>query len=139
MQHSITLLGQIALTQLGGVLGYCPVEKQMTVPLSAYQMRGISLQNAVVAMLVKCDEFKINRDSVTSKAPSHLLLQIIRSPTLCLTKTQRLESKISNLDSSDQRTDFHRSNVHYSCFLAQASLFFLLVSFSSGFFATIQP
>jgi hypothetical protein len=35
MQHSITLLlGQIALTQPGGVLGHCPVEKQMTVPLS---------------------------------------------------------------------------------------------------------
>ena len=31
-------LGQIALTQPGGVLGHCPVEKQMIVPLSAYQM-----------------------------------------------------------------------------------------------------
>ena len=30
MQHSITLLlDQIALTQPGGVLGHCPVEKQM--------------------------------------------------------------------------------------------------------------
>jgi hypothetical protein len=30
MQHSITLLiGQIAHTQFGGVLGYCPVKKQM--------------------------------------------------------------------------------------------------------------
>ena len=28
MQHSITLLGQIGLTQPGGVLGHCPVEKQ---------------------------------------------------------------------------------------------------------------
>ena len=28
----------------------------------------------------------------------------------------------------DQRTNFHQSNVHCSCFLAQASLFFLLVS-----------
>ena len=35
---------------------------------------------------------------------------------------------------SDQRTDFHWSNVHCSCFLAQASLFFLLVSFGSDFF-----
>ena len=35
MQHSITLsLGQIALTQPGGVLGHCPIEKQMIVPLS---------------------------------------------------------------------------------------------------------
>ena len=39
MQHSITLLlGQIALTQPGGVLGHCPVKKQMIVPLSANQM-----------------------------------------------------------------------------------------------------
>ena len=30
MQHSSTLLlGQIALTQPGGVLGHCPVDKQM--------------------------------------------------------------------------------------------------------------
>ena len=28
------LLGQIALTQPGGVLGHCPVEKQIIVPLS---------------------------------------------------------------------------------------------------------
>ena len=31
-------------------------------------------------------------------------------------------TKFSNLESSDQRTDFHRSNIHCSCFLAQASL-----------------
>ena len=48
MQHSITLLlGQIALTQPGGVLGHCPVEKQMG-------WDGVLLQNAVVGMLVKC-------------------------------------------------------------------------------------
>ena len=39
----------------------------------------------------------------------------------------------------DQITNFHRPNVHCSCFLAQASLFFLLVSFSCGFFAAIRP
>ena len=49
--------------------------------------------------------------------------EIIRSPTLSLTKTQRLEPKISNLDSSDQRTDFHLSNIHCLCFLAQASYY----------------
>ena len=39
MQHSITLLlGKIALIQPRGVLGHCPVEKQMIVPLSANQM-----------------------------------------------------------------------------------------------------
>ena len=55
MQHSITLLlGQIALIQPGGVLGHCPVEKQMIVLLSANQMDGVSLHNDVVIMLVKC-------------------------------------------------------------------------------------
>ena len=40
MQHSINhLLGQIVLTQPGGVLGHCPVEKQI-VPLSPNQMGG---------------------------------------------------------------------------------------------------
>ena len=68
--------------------------------------------------------------------------EIIRSPTLRLTNIRQLEPKISHLDSSDQRTDFHRSNVHCSCFLAQLSVFtslFSLVSFSSGFFAAIWP
>ena len=55
MHFSITLLlGQIALTHSGDVLGHCPAEKQMIVPLSANQMGGVLLQNAVVAMLVKC-------------------------------------------------------------------------------------
>ena len=80
--------------------------------------------------------------------PSHLLLHASQcephmwrssphAPTLHLTKTQRLEQKTSHLDSSDQRTDFHMSNVHCSCFLVQPSLFFL-VSFSS-FYAAIRP
>ena len=39
MQNSITLLlGQIALTQPEGVMGHCPIEKQIEVPLSANQM-----------------------------------------------------------------------------------------------------
>ena len=42
------------LTQPGGMLGHCPVEKQMIVPLSTNRWDGVSLQNAVVAMLVKC-------------------------------------------------------------------------------------
>ena len=37
----------------------------------------------------------------------------------------------------DQRTTFDQSNVHCLCFLAQSSLFLLLVSFSSGFFVAI--
>jgi hypothetical protein len=53
--HSITLLlGHIALTQPGGVLVHCPVEKQMIVPLRPNQIEWHSLQNTVVAMLVKC-------------------------------------------------------------------------------------
>ena len=67
MQHSITLLGQIALTQPGGVLGHCPVGKQMTVGLSTNQM---GCRIATEAMLVKC---ALNSKCVTSKAPSHLL------------------------------------------------------------------
>ena len=55
MQCSITLLlGQLSLTQPGGVLGHCPVEKQMIVPLSPSRWAGVLLQNDVVAMLVKC-------------------------------------------------------------------------------------
>ena len=48
MQRSITLfLGQIALTQLGGVFW-------VIVPKAQTRWDGVSLQNAVVAMLVKC-------------------------------------------------------------------------------------
>jgi hypothetical protein len=56
--------------------------------------------------------------------------EIIHSPTLHLTKTRWLEPRIAH---------FQRSNIHCSCFLAQESLFFILVSFSSGFFAAIRP
>ena len=39
MQHSITLLGQMALTQLGGVFWvFVLLKNKMTVPLSANQM-----------------------------------------------------------------------------------------------------
>ena len=49
--------------------------------------------------------------------------EIIHSPTLRLTKTRWLEQKISNLDSSDQRTDFHQTNVSsYWCPLVVVSL-----------------
>ena len=55
MQRYINLLlGKIALTQRGGVFGHSPVEKQMTVQLSTNQMDGVSLQNSVVTMRVKC-------------------------------------------------------------------------------------
>ena len=59
MQHSITLLlGQVALTQPGGVLGRCPVEKQMIVPLYANQMGGCIAAECCVSHGGKvCHEF----------------------------------------------------------------------------------
>ena len=35
-------------------MGHCPVEKQMISPLAQTRWDGVSLQNAVVAMLIKC-------------------------------------------------------------------------------------
>ena len=59
-------------TAWGCVLGHCPVEKPMIIPLSTNQMGGVSLQNAVVAMLVKCSlKSKYITDSVTSNTPPH--------------------------------------------------------------------
>ena len=83
---------------------------------------------------------------VSSKAPSHHLHASLWEPhmqrssvhLLCVSQRHSGWNQKSHLDSSDQRTDFHRFNVHCLCFLAQTSLF-LLVSFSSGFFAAIQP
>ena len=49
MQQSIALLlGQLALTQPGGVFAHCQVEKQMIVPLSPNQMGW-----RIAAMLIK--------------------------------------------------------------------------------------
>ena len=62
-----------------------------------------------------------------------------RDHPLTFSASWRLEPKISNLDSSDQSTDFHWFNVHSLCFLAQASLFFLLFFLSCGFLAGIRP
>ena len=55
MKHSITLLlGQVALyTTWGCVLGHCPVEEQICYIPSKRSGDGVSLQNAVEAMLVK--------------------------------------------------------------------------------------
>ena len=61
--------------------------------------------------------------------------EIISSPTPC----HGGWNQKSQIWTRDQRTDFHWSNVHYSCFLAQASLFLLFVSFSSDFFVAIRP
>ena len=37
------------------------------------------------------------------------------------------------------KTDFHSSNFQFLCFFAQASLFFLFITLSSGLFAAIRP
>jgi hypothetical protein len=88
-------------------------------------------------------------DSVTSNAPPHhhtssCMLHIGNHTCRDHPFTDSVSHKdtavgTKHLDSSGQRTDFHRSNVHWLCFLAQASLLLLLVSFSSGLFAAIQP
>ena len=139
---------QIALTKPGGfVLGYCPVEKHTTVPLSANQMGwriaaeccGSHAGTSTPWILTKSQTVLPAKPPPPCFTVGTTHAEIIRSPTRCLTKTWRLEPKISHLDSSDQRTDFLRSYVHCSCFLAQASLFFMLVSFCSGFFAAIRP
>uniref|UniRef100_A0A8C8EXK5 Bactericidal permeability-increasing protein n=1 Tax=Oncorhynchus tshawytscha TaxID=74940 RepID=A0A8C8EXK5_ONCTS len=41
---------------------------------------------------------------------------------LCISQRRRLEPKIFNLDSSDQRIDFNQSNVYCSCLLAQVTV-----------------
>jgi hypothetical protein len=56
MQHSITLLlGQIAIKKPGGMACHCPVEHFFYSHLAQTRWDGVLLQNAVVAMLVKCD------------------------------------------------------------------------------------
>ena len=97
-------------------------------------------------MLVKCTlNSKYITDSNTSKAPPHhhtssSMLQ--GGNHTCrdhpFNSSASHKDQKPHLDSSDQRTDFYRSNAHCSCFLAHASLF-LLLSFRSGFFAAIWP
>ena len=59
--------------------------------------------------------------------------EIIRSPTL------HLKDTAVGTKNPRPKYDFHGSNVHCLCFLAQASLSSLLVSFGSGFYAAIWP
>ena len=100
------------------MLDHCPVEKTNCSP-TKHKPRwdGVSLQNAVVAMLVKCTlNSKSITDSVTSKAPSHYLLH--GGNHTCgdhpFTYSTSQKPIISSLD-----------NVHSSCFLDQASMFFI--------------
>jgi hypothetical protein len=77
MQHSITLLlSQIALTQPGGVLGHCPVEKHTIVPLSINQMGwriAAECCGSHAGLISVPLILNKSQDSVTSKAPSYLL------------------------------------------------------------------
>ena len=100
-------------------------------------------------MLVKCAlNSKYITQSITSKAPPHhhTSSSMLHSGNHTCGNHPFTYSG-SNKDTAvgtknlklDQRTDFHRYNVHCSCFLAQTSLFLLFMSFSSGFFASIWP
>ena len=104
--------------------------------------------HSLTQLHLECFSNSLEGDSVTCKAPPHhhISFSMLHDGNhkrgdhrSRLINTWWLEPKISNLDSSNQRTDFHRSNIHCSCFLAQESLFFLLVSFSSHFFAAMRP
>jgi hypothetical protein len=126
MQHSITLLDQKALTQPGVMLGHCPVEKQMMVPLSVQtRWDGVSLQIDVVTVpwiLNKSVSPAKHPHTITSLPPCVTVgtkhAEIIRSPTL----SQRHLSWNQKSQIRTYQTDFHKSNVHCSCFLTQASL-----------------
>jgi hypothetical protein len=97
MQQSITLLlGQIALTQPGGLLGHCPVEKQIIVPLSANLMAWHIAAEC-------CDSHAgygphESPHTITLHPACYTVgityVEILRSCTLHLTKTWRLEPKM---------------------------------------------
>ena len=79
MQHAITLLGKIALTQPGGVLGHCPVEKHMIDPLSVNQVGWCIAAECCGSMLVP---WILNKSlNVTSAKQPHT----ITPPPPCFT------------------------------------------------------
>jgi hypothetical protein len=111
MQHSITLLlGQIALIQTGDVLGHCPVEKQIIVPLTANQIGCIAAE---------CLEFETNYrpcHQQSSPTSSHHLLHASRWEPHMHRFTYSAFHKHgwnqkSQIRTPDQRTDIQRSNV----------------------------
>lgn len=56
----------------------------------------------------------------------------------CITQTQQVDPKISNLGSSTQSTDFHWFHVHFLCVLEKTILFCLLLFLSCVFFFIIK-
>ena len=112
----------------------------------------MALQNAVVALLVQGASHSVQvADSGSSKrAPdNHASSSMLDSwrhrlrnhplPTRRRTKTLRDVPKISNFDSSVHKTFYQFLVVHWQCFMAQASLFFLFCHLSNGFLTAIRP
>ena len=89
--------------------------------LSCWKKNDSPTKRKPDGMAYRCRMQCYQQSTITPPPPCFTVgtthMEIIRSPTLRLTKT-RLDPTISNLDSSDQRTDFHWLNVHCSCFLA---------------------
>ena len=119
MQHSLTLLlGQIALTVWRCVLGHCPVEKQMIVPLSSNQMGwhiaaeccGSHAGLSAPWILNKSQTVSPEKHphTITSPPPCFTVgtthAEIIRSPTLLLTKTSHLLLNASLWDTHMRRS-----------------------------------
>ena len=111
------------------------LNKQVTIYLRFFKVATLCLDDSVAYAWHCLNQLHLecvsNSHQQSNHTPSYHLLHASRWEThmqrssihlLCVSKTRRLEPKISNLDSSYQRTDFHRSNVLCSCFLAQASL-----------------
>lgn len=71
------------------------------------QEKSSDQQDSVIALAVQCPA-SVNQSCIS-----------IRSPFLHHTNTWQLEPKISNLDLTDQSTDFHYFNVYSLSFLAQ--------------------
>ena len=112
----------------------------------------MALKNAVVALLVQGAGHSVQvADSGSSKrAPDHHASSSMFD-SWCHTlrnhpfanstayKTLRNEPKISNFDSSVHKTFLQFSVVHWRCFMAQVSLFFLICHLSNGFLTATRP
>jgi hypothetical protein len=127
------------------VLGHCPVEKQVIVGLSANQMGWY-----IAAECCGSHDGYVCLESQqqSTPTPSHLFLHASRGNHTCRDhpfifsashKDTAVGTKNLKFGVIRPKTDFHQSNVHCLCFLDKASLFSLLVSFSSGFPAAHRP
>ena len=120
------------------------------------RLSSLELPASEIAAQINASQSSSNRHISTSTAQGRLRESKIKSSQIKLYLSHSLNTRVEIIRSPtrvsqihsdwnqkspiwgpDQRTVFHRSNVHCSCFLAQESIFFLLVSFSSVFFAEI--